>query len=271
MRVVRMCVGRLVRRDQLVSSNKGTSDQKRPRKRTVGILARTCGALALLGVPSVAWAQPVSAPWFENFDFYNAPDRLTSQGNWEPWNGLPLFEAFVVTAPLPKRSDPNSVKIDTAATVIQQFDNVNSGPWVLTGYWYVPREHCCTETYILVLNEYQHGGPYSWSVKVGADGLNGVVRAYNSGEELTLITNQWVEVRLEIDFDANWPNGRQDFYYGGQLLYSGPWIGQVSPAGSLAFAALELWANASSPVYFDDLSLVSTGCAGDLDGDGQRH
>ena len=235
----------------------------------IRIVACACCALFLLAAPNLALGQPVSAPWFEDFDSYNTvPPPLIPQSTWEGWDNDPAADAFVVSGPIfPVRSDPNSVEVALETYVVQQFNNVNSGQWVLTGYWYVPRDHCCSPTYFSVLNEYEHGGSYSWSVVVWADaGLN-VVHAENSGEELPLIANQWVEVRVEIDLDA----GTQDFYYGGQFLYSGPWIGQVSPTGSQSVAAVALYANQTAPVFFDDFSLVrpSPGCAGDLNGDGR--
>ena len=235
----------------------------------IRIVACACCALVLLGAPNVALGQAVSAPWVEDFDSYN-PGPLIPQSTWEGWNNDPAADALVVNSPIfPVRSDPHSVEVFAATDIVQQFNNVNSGRWELTGYWYVPANHCCGRTYFLVQNEYAHGGPYSWSVEVWADTSINLVHAELSGEELPLITDQWVEIRVEIDLDAG-PDGTQDFYYGGDLLYSGPWIGQVSPTGSLSVASVNLYANNTGPTYFDDFSLVrpSSGCVGDLNGDG---
>jgi hypothetical protein len=62
-----------------------------------------------------------------------------------------------------------------------------------------------------------------------------------------------VEIRVEIDL----VNDVQQFYYGGDLLYSASWTSEQVPGGALAIAAVDLFANAASPVYYDDMSLES--------------
>ena len=46
------------------------------------------------------------------------------------------------------------------------------------------------------------------------------------------------------------------FYYGGQLLYQGTWTGKVSGSVISNFATVDLFANAASAIYYDDLSLA---------------
>ncbi|MEN6530866.1 MAG: hypothetical protein ABFD05_05530 [Anaerolineaceae bacterium] len=48
------------------------------------------------------------------------------------------------------------------------------------------------------------------------------------------------------------------FYYGGQLLYQGTWSGEVSGSVINNLAAVDLYANSISAIYYDDLSLAPT-------------
>jgi hypothetical protein len=75
-----------------------------------------------------------------------------------------------------------------------------------------------------------------------------------SGGSAALVKGQWVEIRLEIDLDAD----TGAFYYNGSQLYSGTWSGQVSGGGATTIAAVDLFANSASVVYYDDMSLVNT-------------
>ncbi|MEZ4642507.1 MAG: hypothetical protein R3E31_07165 [Chloroflexota bacterium] len=62
------------------------------------------------------------------------------------------------------------------------------------------------------------------------------------------------EIRIEIDL----LNDTQEFYYNNVLLYSGTWSAEVSGGGALSIAAVDLYANGASPIYYDDLSLIET-------------
>ena len=69
---------------------------------------------------------------------------------------------------------------------------------------------------------------------------------------MAYLTDQWVEIRVEIDLD----NDTQSFFYNNVLLYSGTWSGEVSGGGVTSIGAVDLFANGSSVVYYDDLSLA---------------
>jgi hypothetical protein len=75
-----------------------------------------------------------------------------------------------------------------------------------------------------------------------------------AGASLPLITDQWVELRLEIDLEGD----NQAFYYDNQFLYQGSWAEGVSGGGILNIGAVDLFANGASSVYYDDLSLVQS-------------
>ena len=48
----------------------------------------------------------------------------------------------------------------------------------------------------------------------------------------------------------------QAFYYGNQLLFQGSWTGGMSGGGITSIAAVDLFANGATSVYYDDISLV---------------
>ncbi len=87
------------------------------------------------------------------------------------------------------------------------------------------------------------------------------------GEQLPLITDEWVEIRVEIDLDAD----LQEMFYGGNLLHSKSWIDGLSGDGEPFIRAVDLYANTATAVYYDDVSRVAGGkdtCPWDLNGSG---
>jgi hypothetical protein len=82
------------------------------------------------------------------------------------------------------------------------------------------------------------------------------------------VTDQWVELKLVVDLD----NDLQTFYYGGTELYSGSWTAQFpdqSVQGILNIASIDLYAEDSTTVYYDNISIAPAspyGAAFDADG-----
>ncbi len=112
------------------------------------------------------------------------------------------------------------------------------------------------ESVFILLNTYDRQlAPNNWSTQVRFDGATNQVLNDGgvSGGTLALVKGQWVELRVEIDLDAD----TQSFYYNNQLLYSGTWSGQVSGSGATSIAAVDLFADSASVVYYDDMSLVN--------------
>jgi len=54
------------------------------------------------------------------------------------------------------------------------------------------------------------------------------------------------------------PHDTCAFYYGGQLLYQGTWTGKVSGSVISNLAAVDLYANSVSAIYYDNFSLAPT-------------
>ncbi|MFG0330083.1 MAG: hypothetical protein ACF8PN_09320 [Phycisphaerales bacterium] len=220
------------------------------RQLSKGIL--TVGALAGFAIAQTSQAQ-VSPPWSEDFDSYANGTAISTVGGWSNWDNDPLWESFVSNSQA--NSGANSLDIVGNSDTVMVFEDVECGTWTFTTQQFVPNGFS-GESYFILLNQYSHGGDKSWSTQVRFNSATGQVEADFSGEVLPLVTGQWVELRVEIDLD----NDTQEFYYGGDLLYTGPWVGQVSGTGQLELEALDLFANGASSVYYDDISLTGTPC-----------
>jgi subtilisin family serine protease len=189
--------------------------------------------------------------WEEDFDSYPTGQNMHGIGGWKGWDNNPAFTAF--TSDTQARSAPNSIEIVGNNDPVREFAGAVAGQWIFTTWQYIPSSMTGT-TYYIMLNTYNDGGAKNWSVQVRFNTATGVVNDGVSGGTLPLVTDQWVEIRLEIDLDTD----TQDFYYNNQLLYSGTWTNEVSGGGILNIGAVNLFANSASAVYYDDMSMVAT-------------
>ena len=202
---------------------------------------------SILFVPVAA-----NADWAENFDSYALGSGLHGQGGWHGWDGSATWDAYVSDAYA--RSAPHSVAIAATSDMVHEYSGYTSGVWVYKAWQYIPTSFA-GQSYILLLNTYNDGGPYNWSTQVSFNSTTGTVVADPNGESLPLIVGQWVEIRVVIDLDAN----QQTFYYGNQLLFQGSWTEGMSGGGILNIAAIDLFANNAGPIYYDDLMLAPDG------------
>jgi hypothetical protein len=210
------------------------------------------------GISDLVWdifedASPASilANWMDDFDSYATGSQLHGQGGWKGWDNNPA--AGALTSDTQARSIPNSAAIVGASDLVQEYSGYTSGTWVYTAWQYVPDDFAGT-SYFIMLNTYNDGGPYNWSIQVNFDSTSNLVTNDGiSGGTLPLIKGQWVELRVEIDLNAD----TQSFYYDNQLLYIGTWTGEVSGGGVLNIGAVDLFANGASLVYYDDMSLLA--------------
>lgn len=195
---------------------------------------------------------PRMADWSDNFDSYATGSQMHGQGGWKGWFNDPVGGAL--TSGVQAVSAPNSVAILGASDLVHEYSGTNSGQWVYTAWQYIPTDFT-GQSYFILLNSYDDAGSsLNWSAQVMFDGGANTVTNDGgvSGGSLALVKGQWVELRLELDLDAD----TGAFYYNNQLLYTGTWSGQVSGGGAVNLAAVDLFANNASVIYYDDLSLV---------------
>lgn len=194
-------------------------------------------------------ALPAMADWSDNFDSYPNGQQMHGVGGWTGWLGDPTAGAIITNRY--SHTAPNSVTIATTSDLVQPFTGYTSGTWVFTAWQYIPSSFT-GQTYFIMLNTYPGAPNQNWSVQVTFT-AGAVTNEGASGGTLPITYNQWVELRLEIDLE----NDMQTFYYGGNVLYTATWTAEVSGGGVAEIAAVDLFANGASPVYYDTISLHS--------------
>ncbi|MDH3402579.1 MAG: hypothetical protein OES32_18375 [Acidobacteriota bacterium] len=191
--------------------------------------------------------------WSEDFDGYATGMQLHGVGGWKGWDNMPAFGAL--TSAVQARSVPNSVDILGASDLVHEYFGYTSGIWTYIAHQYIPSTSA-GPSYFILLNTYNDGGPYNWSTQVCFNIDTGLViddvaADCATGTSLPLVYDQWVELRVVIDLDAD----TQTFYYGGVPLFTDTWTGHVSGGGIANIGAVDLFANAATSVFYDDMSL----------------
>ena len=216
----------------------------------IGVIVLFLGASATIGASERAWA--------DNFDGYTNGqllDGTPDDGGWTGWADDPAAYGTVTDAEA--RSSPHSVEIAVASDLVHEYEGYSSGQWIYTAWQYIPLDFEGM-SYFIMLCGYDGGGAGTvWVVQVHFDSeLDTVVSEFNN-EELPIIYGEWVEIRVEIDLDGDW----MDIFYGGDLLASHAYTDTVqgTGGGTLNIAAVDLFANGATPVYYDDISLLPPG------------
>ena len=241
----------------------------------IGLLFLLLGAGVTLGVSAAQDSKLIPtgrAAWSDNFDSYETGSALHGQGGWWAWDNLSENTAYV--SDTQALSTPNSVEIKWTTTTIwqdmvHQYSDVNSGNWTYRAMLYVPTGMTGTQMFIM-MNKYEAGGTHNnqdWSLQLEFSASGGFIRDYNDNTKtLPIIKDEWVEIRVEINFDAD----LQTVYYGNTFLLSKSWTAGVQQGGAKNLACVDLYAGptSSSSVYYDDLSLAPPGPPLTCDADG---
>jgi hypothetical protein len=220
----------------------------------IGVLFLFLGASATVGVSA-------NFIWSDNFDSYTNGqflDGTPDDGGWEGWGGVASAGAYVTNAQA--YSSPHSVEIAVGSDLVHQYSGYNSGKWIYKCYQYIPIDFAGI-SYFILLCGYDGGGAATvWTVQVHFDSELDLVESEFNGETAPIVYGQWTEFRCEIDLDADW----LEIYYDGVFLAEHAWTDTVqgTGGGSLNIAAVDLFANGATPVYYDDISLLPP--AGDL-------
>lgn len=196
--------------------------------------------VVLVGVCAVAPA----ADFFDGFESYATGSALHGQGGWKGWDntagaGAPASSAQAY-------SGSKSVEIVGSADLIHEFD-ASGGLWEFTAMQYLP-SGTTGETFFILLNQYNDGGPYDWSVQINFNLGTGTVTSENLGSgTASIVYDRWIELKFVIDLT----NNTVDEYYGGELLSSHQWDNDNH--GTIG--AIDLYGNGASSVYYDDIDL----------------
>lgn len=202
-------------------------------------------ALAITAAPTAR-----AAAYSETFDGYAAGSQLHGVNGWRGWDNTPGAGAQVSNAFA--FSGLNSVAIAGGSDLVQTFSSVNSGIWSFSMMNYTPSTST-GESYIILLNTYNDGGPYSWSLQTRLNMATGEVISDNGGgAKAPLIRDQWVPFRADINLDAN----EVSEYYNNQLVATYRWRDPADANSAAALGAVDLYGNSAGAVYYDSISLV---------------
>jgi hypothetical protein len=203
-------------------------------------------AVLLIGVSGVAVAN-----WYEDFDAYADGTKLYHVGGWTGWDDVESAAGTVTSAQA--LSAPHSLGVSNSmgSDAVHPFDPaLVEGAWTFTAHQYIP-SGLDAETYFILNNVYNHGGPYEWAIQMGMNPATGMVtEQIHGGSETPVVYDAWVEIRVEFDLDLD----TCDAYYNNVLIASGTWATSSYP--TVEFANVDLYAPHNVGVYFDDLSLV---------------
>lgn len=189
--------------------------------------------------------------WDEKFDTYVTGSNIIGQGGWQGWDNNPAFNAQVVAGGF---SPPNRIQITGSTDIVQMFTGLTSGKYVMRAMQFVSPTSI-GDSYFIINNRYQHGGPYSWSVQLRCNAALGIIQENRSGAgpSLPLVTNQWKEIRCEIDLDGN----SVSIFYDNQHLTTQPWKIPTDPNAQTNIGALDLYSdNPGSLAFYDNISLA---------------
>lgn len=204
--------------------------------------------------PVVSEEAPLAAVnWIDHFDTYVTGSQMHLQGGWKGWDSSPA--AGALTSSTQARSPVNSVDVLAGTDLVHEYTGYTTGTWTYTAWQYIPTGMTGNQ-YFILLNTYADGGPNNWSTQVCFNSTAGTVVDDIPGDcstagTVNIVFDQWVELRVVIDLDAN----TQTFFYNGQLVYSDTWTEHISGGGVANIAAVDLFANGSTSVFYDDISL----------------
>jgi hypothetical protein len=188
--------------------------------------------------------------WSDNFDSYANGSGLHGQGGWFGWGDNPAADAKITD--VKSRSSPHSVEIKEASDMVHTWVGINTNNCTFTTYVYIPGDFV-GQSYLILMSLYS-GDSSKWATQLRFDSDIQRVASEYEDNQLPLITDQWVELRVVINFTLD----NQKVYYGGELLTEKNWTSGVSGGGPLQLGGIDLFANGASPVYYDDLSIIGT-------------
>jgi hypothetical protein len=222
-------------------------------------LSDLAGLLALYGTTYPGWVL-----WSDNFDSYPLGSGLHGQGGWEGWGNDPTLAALVTDAQA--LSPPHSADIVGGADLVYQIAGRDAGSWSFTAWQYIPSDFEGGSgefegSTLILLNAYAGGGPHEpsdRSAQLDFDSNDGMLKIYYGDGlntvDVPYVPDQWVPIEIVVDLDTDWTQ----VYYNGGYVTEYSWTGGIyGGAGAPAeIAAVQLFANGSTSIYYDDLAVT---------------
>lgn len=216
-------------------------------------LAMACG---LAGMCNTALSQD----WNENFEAYSNGQVLYQVGGWTGWDDTQSVCGSATTARA--HGGTKSVLIEGADDAIHQFTGLTSGSGTISAWIYIPVSSFVSDTYFIIQNVYNHGGPYDWCIEVqfdfegdGGGGPGTVVDDFRTETNAPPIQfDTWVQIRCEVDID----NDTITTYYGNTEVSTGILF---VDAGVPEIANMDLFTLGTTS-YYDDIAVLGLGSGG---------
>ena len=134
-------------------------------------------------------------------------------------------------------SPNHTVEINGAANLVHPFC-ASGGAWSYSAWQYIPSSFVSggsgslEGTYFILLNTYNDGGPYNWSVQMQFDSNDGGLLKVFHGDGLNTIdvpyeTDKWVKIQVIVDLENDWTQ----IYYDDNLITEYPWTGGILGGG----------------------------------------
>ena len=229
--------------------------------------------LVLPGLVALLVSAPALADWSDNFDSYNL-GSINGQGGWQGWNNV-AGAAGIVTNSI-ALSAPNSQQINGAADSVHQYAGYTSGSWVYDAKVWVPNDFqgggsgSDLGSYFIMLSRYADNATNNvWTVQAAFNSVNHMFEGNfgsNTKYGVPYVTGQWSDIRVEIYLNQDWtkvfyngtllddPNVPDNPSLGGGYQWTKGVFG--ADAGPLSINAVDLYANSSSNVFYDNISLT---------------
>ena len=202
----------------------------------------------LVGIAAVAIAPAAAlAQWSDGFESYGDGQQLFNVGGWTGWDNAQSATGIATIARA--HSGLQSILVGPEGDAVHPFSGYTAGQWTLSAWMYLGSDQHVSDTFFIVNNIYNHGGPYQWAVELQFDISTGnVLDDFRTETPVAIAYDRWAEIRIDIDLDAN----TQSTSYDGSLLSTGVWNVR---GGDIAIANIDLFTNGSS-VFYDDISIV---------------
>ena len=192
--------------------------------------------------------------WSESFEDYEIESGIKDQGGWDTWDGSESLNVNATVSDNVAAAGEKSLLVYGSNDVVYRFQHIYSGQWLVKAKVYLPNSQS-GNLYFILLNNYNHGGPYNWSVQIKlsmdtglAENLGGSIA--NGGGSCVIEPDTWHTISVQIDLDNNLHSVFIDDI---PLHVDDTWAG--GPDSLVSLAAIDLFSESSSESYFDDIAV----------------
>jgi hypothetical protein len=209
------------------------------------------------------------------FDFYELGTDIHGHSGWKGWDSDPAFSAPVTN--VQSRSEPQALDIQGDADLVHEFCSSGAGAWSFEAWQYIPSDFTSfggTTTdgsFFIMMNTYadEDHADSDWSVQLAFNSQHQALRAFH-GDGLNTIdvpysTDRWVKIQVITDLAFDWTQ----IYYDDDLVTEYQWTGGAigGGGGALDIAAVDLFADGSTSIYYDDIIFqpITSDCGDQLD------